>query len=1262
MSSTTLSAGSSASSRLPQVEGLSGQAAAVCGPADCAEAYQEALQQRLTASGELQPPPQAQQPPPPQVPPPSLLALRAQQAAAPAPETAAPVPQPQPPQALQSPPTTTRGVEEAVAAAAATAAAAGERRRSSDGQPQPPQQLGSRGSVRVMARVRPLLSGEEDGEGCLRVLSQTQLEVLTEPRALLADHRSRRRTTGGITQSTWRSLEALPGSLSPRSSISSDASAVSNGRGSMEARTFSFDTVFGTSMSDDDVFGAVQQELATALNGEAVCILAYGATGSGKTHTVMNLAERTAQELERQASSLEQAGLRLEIMVQIVEIYNDQLRDLLAQDANHEPPRLKLSVQANTPMLQGATLRSITGGATPGIAHSLQETLSTGQAQRTTSATAVHARSSRSHLVMKLFLCTRDAMTGSYLRTGKLSLVDLAGSERLKRSEVQGERLKEAQHINKSLSALADVVSAKDRRMSHVPYRNSKLTHMLQDTLGDQCRTVIIVALPPTRSNLDETLHSLHFSARLNCITLEPPRMEAPTKLWMQEPHLRPLQEDAEAERLQAENARLRTDLDRMRSQLEDREVRLQEQERRLLDCERRLEEREKDFAAQHELLLEFASHGLFQGCAGRSQPAAAEDGGAVVWPLPGASAGHVTPAWASTDVPPLPGSAEASSRPSRTPSLSDLGSSTKLSLQPAPQADLGQSCSAGQVSAAAAAAAPPAQTQRAERQAPLSGEQATSVSSCSSATPNWGERSLRETCGAISQEAGAAAALAAAVAGGGEKLRGEAPTQRAPAKTATGPDSAAGGGSARGAGHLPKEHTQVLRTRQVPTPARARGPSQVTRSGRSGTTGADALISPPGRYGTGAAAARAREAPSSARRVPLETKGCPEPAVASAPTLAQPAVAVAAASGKAAGQFEAKTRARPEQQEDSEAGRSRSASSRGLRSTPRKYVVEVITPQHAEQLTHEGLRAAAQEAVAEAQQRELGSPPRSPTLLLCPGEEDSSFDDSSPRSSSSDISLSSNEVDIQHRLVRDLRIEAPQELPSPLSSTVTHLPENGWNCSGILSVGPGSSHTSASGIAGATPQEARAASLGLGSSLRPVPALPSFSGEQRREAWANPTAVPSAGTSSGGAAVHGRGPCADHLMASGKAHSATSRPSTKPSSPRGIVQAPWSGQPAPQPTPRQRAAGAAATGGSQPQQRSPPRAQHPPATSRAPSFSWSPRGRYGRPEPSTAGSRTGTQRGTHSAVGCAPPQTPRREKYMHLVSQVGLGQAGARR
>ncbi|CAE8631956.1 unnamed protein product [Polarella glacialis] len=376
-----------------------------------------------------------------------------------------------------------------------------------------------KGPIRIMGRVRPALQGEEMDEGCLRVISKQQLEVMIEPRALLTEQllRNRRKTTGGIRDSAG----------CKSASVLSEADSLDHSKAAVETKTFYFDDLFDQDASDDDIFAAVRDELDAAVDGEAVCILAYGATGSGKTHTVSNLAERAALELERQAVALAKGGVKMDITVQIVEIYKEQLRDLLGQGGerpgpNSEPPRLKLSVSSSGTTLLGAASRTICADVSGGIAPHLAEALRIGQAQRATSSTAVHGRSSRSHLVMTLFLTIRDAGCGVVKREGKLSLVDLAGCERLKRSEAVGERRCEAQHINRSLSALADVISAKERRVSHVPYRNSKLTQLLQDALGgaQQCRTVVIVALPPTRENLNDTTHSLQFSSRLTALGL----------------------------------------------------------------------------------------------------------------------------------------------------------------------------------------------------------------------------------------------------------------------------------------------------------------------------------------------------------------------------------------------------------------------------------------------------------------------------------------------------------------------------------------------------------------------------------------------------------------------------------------------------------------------------------------------------------------------------------------------------------------------
>ncbi|CAE7858125.1 KIN14F, partial [Symbiodinium microadriaticum] len=184
---------------------------------------------------------------------------------------------------------------------------------------------------------------------------------------------------------------------------------------------------------------------------------------------------------------------------------------------------------------------------------------------------------------MMLFLACRD-MNGYLREAGKLSLVDLAGSERLKRSEAVGERRREAQHINRSLSALADVISAKERRVSHVPYRNSKLTQLLQDALGgaEHCRTVVIVTLPPTKECLNDTLHSLQFSQRLTAVALPTPVVERTRRL-----SLRLEGQDSRAQLMQ-EVARWRAEFEKAQAQRDELKTALEIKDKELQEARRR--------------------------------------------------------------------------------------------------------------------------------------------------------------------------------------------------------------------------------------------------------------------------------------------------------------------------------------------------------------------------------------------------------------------------------------------------------------------------------------------------------------------------------------------------------------------------------------------------------------------------------------------------------------------------------------------------
>ncbi|KDP23424.1 hypothetical protein JCGZ_23257 [Jatropha curcas] len=265
-------------------------------------------------------------------------------------------------------------------------------------------------------------------------------------------------------------------------------------------KSFSFNKVFGPMASQEEVFADTQPLIRSVLDGYNVCIFAYGQTGSGKTYTMTGPKELTEESLGVNYRALSDLFLLsdqrkeiicYEISVQMLEIYNEQ-NGINVPDAN--------LVQVSS-----------TGD--------VLNLMNIGQRNRSVSATAMNDRSSRSHSCLTVHVLGRNLTSGTVLR-GSMHLVDLAGSERVDKSEVTGDRLKEAQHINKSLSALGDVISSLAQKSSHVPYRNSKLTQLLQDSLGGQAKTLMFVHISPEHEALGETLSTLKFAERVATVEL----------------------------------------------------------------------------------------------------------------------------------------------------------------------------------------------------------------------------------------------------------------------------------------------------------------------------------------------------------------------------------------------------------------------------------------------------------------------------------------------------------------------------------------------------------------------------------------------------------------------------------------------------------------------------------------------------------------------------------------------------------------------
>jgi hypothetical protein len=286
-------------------------------------------------------------------------------------------------------------------------------------------------------------------------------------------------------------------------------------------KEWNFDSVFQPGTSQDKVFEDTKHLIQSAVDGYNVCIFAYGQTGSGKTFTIYGndelpgLTPRGVTELfntiDRDAGKFS-----FKVEVYMLELYIDDLQDLLADnkkgDKMMKHPKLDIKKdQKGVVTVPGAVVVPV---------HSARELLSVidgGLKNRHVSATDMNRESSRSHLIITVCIEATNLQTQSVSR-GKLSFVDLAGSERVKKSGSAGEQLKEAQAINKSLSALGNVISALASEQGHIPYRDHKLTMLMSDSIGGTAKTLMFVNVSPVDGNLDETQNSLVYAQRVSTI------------------------------------------------------------------------------------------------------------------------------------------------------------------------------------------------------------------------------------------------------------------------------------------------------------------------------------------------------------------------------------------------------------------------------------------------------------------------------------------------------------------------------------------------------------------------------------------------------------------------------------------------------------------------------------------------------------------------------------------------------------------------
>lgn len=294
-----------------------------------------------------------------------------------------------------------------------------------------------------------------------------------------------------------------------------------SGNNFSQVSKFKFDKIFDQNDDNYIVFNEVGQLVQSALDGYNVCIFAYGQTGSGKTFTMLNqkdgIIPLTITHIFNWTENLKERGWKYKITCQFIEIYNENIVDLLRKshpEDNGESNKheIRHDMETQTTSVTNVTTCELDCEDT------VNNILYQASKVRSTASTGSNEHSSRSHSIFIIHLEGENSKTGEKSE-GILNLIDLAGSERINISQVTGERLRETQYINKSLSCLGDVIHALNDSSSnkrHIPFRNSKLTYLLQNSLVGNSKTLMFVNISSASNHINETLNSLRFASKVN--------------------------------------------------------------------------------------------------------------------------------------------------------------------------------------------------------------------------------------------------------------------------------------------------------------------------------------------------------------------------------------------------------------------------------------------------------------------------------------------------------------------------------------------------------------------------------------------------------------------------------------------------------------------------------------------------------------------------------------------------------------------------
>lgn len=303
--------------------------------------------------------------------------------------------------------------------------------------------------------------------------------------------------------------------------VSPDDNSIEISENSKEIQKFNFDYVFDEKTTQEQIFTRIAKNaIEWVTQGYNATIFAYGTTGTGKSHTMfggdteksLGIIPRACNLLFQQINSNDDV-VEANMKCAFLEIYREHIRDLL-QKSDEKELKVRHSPVSGV-YIQGLTEKYVYGP------DEILSTIREGTQLRTTASTALNSVSSRSHAVLTLTLTQKNSDGSETI--SKLHLIDLAGSENVAKSEAQGVNLIEAQTINKSLSCLGNVICAlTEKGREHIPYRDSKLTYILQDSLGGNAKTILIATASQLASSYFDTISTLKFARRVKEIKNSP--------------------------------------------------------------------------------------------------------------------------------------------------------------------------------------------------------------------------------------------------------------------------------------------------------------------------------------------------------------------------------------------------------------------------------------------------------------------------------------------------------------------------------------------------------------------------------------------------------------------------------------------------------------------------------------------------------------------------------------------------------------------